>query len=186
MGALLAAIAWTISGFLALALVRPPATNMGSPGSLSWYLIGSADAVAELGMMAAVAGLHAWQKATYGSLGKAGFMLSFVGAAFAATSTVLWLSTGRGDGIVGLLFAAGGLGVLVGFPVLGVATLRAGTLPRWCGLLLVGWLVYFPLFFFLVDFYGGARSLLGPVFAALGYALWTGSSTPGERPSRIL
>jgi uncharacterized membrane protein len=66
----------------------------------------------------------------------------------------------------------GGLAVLVGFPLLGVATLRAGVLPRWCGLLLVAWLVYFPLIFFLVDFYGEARALFGLVFLALGYALW--------------
>jgi hypothetical protein len=144
LGALLAATAWTISGIMALVLVQPPATNMGPVGSLSWYLIESSDAIAEVGMMGAVVGLHARQTPNYGRLGMAGSTVAFFGAAFAALSTVLWLLTHNGDGIVGLLFSLGGPGTLVGFPILGVATLRAGVLPRWCGLLLVGWLVYFP------------------------------------------
>ncbi len=45
LGALLAAIAWTASGIIALVLVEPPATNMGPVGSLSWYLIDSSDAL---------------------------------------------------------------------------------------------------------------------------------------------
>lgn len=185
LGALLAAIAWTASGIIAFMLVQPPASNMGSVGSLSWYLIESSDAIAEVGMMGAVVGLHARQTPSYGRLGTTGSIVAFVGAALAALSTVLWLLTGYGDGIVGLLFSLGGLGVLVGFPILGVATLRAGVLPRWCGLLLVGWLVYFPLIFFLLDFYGEARALFGLMFLALGYALWSQRGASAEQPSRV-
>ncbi len=185
LGALLAAIAWTVSGIVAFVLVHPPATNMGPVGSLSWYLIESSDAIAEVGMMGAVVGLHVRQTPSYGRLGMAGSIVAFFGATFAASSTVLWLLTGYGDGIVGLLFSLGGLGVLVGFPILGVATLRAGVLPRWCGVLLVGWLVYFPLIFFLLDFYGEARALFGLVFLAVGYALWSRRGRIAEQPSRV-
>ena len=185
LGALLAAIAWTVSGIVAFVLVEPPASNMGPQGSLSWYLIESSDAIAEVGMMGAVVGLHARQTPSYGRLGIVGSTVAFVGAGLAALSTVLWLLSGYGDGIVGLLFSLGGLGALVGFPILGVATLRAGVLPRWCGLLLVGWLVYFPLIFFLLDFYGEARILFGLVFLALGYVLWTRRATSAEQPSRV-
>lgn len=173
LGAMLAAIAWTISGLTAFALVQSPATNMGPTGSLSWYFIESSDAIAEAGMMVAVLGLHARQFPSYGRLGMAGSIVAFVGTACVFLSTVLWLLTHNGDGVVGLLFSLGGLGVLVGFPILGLATLRAGVLPRWCGLLLVGWLMYFPLIFFLLDFYGEARALFGFVFLALSYALWS-------------
>jgi hypothetical protein len=185
LGALLAAIAWTVSGIVAFVLVQPPASNMGPQGSLSWYLIESSDAIAEVGMMGAVVGLHTRQTPSYGRLGMAGSLVAFVGAGLAALSTVLWLLSGYGDGIVGLLFSLGGLGALVGFPILGVATLRAGVLPRWCGLLLIGWLVYFPLIFFLLDFYGEARILFGLVFLALGYVLWTRRATSAEQPSRV-
>ena len=185
LGALLAAIAWVVSGIIAFFLVQPPATNMGPTGSLSWYLIEASDAIAEVGMMGAVVGLHARQTPNYGRLGTAGSIVALVGAALAALSTVLWLLTGYGDGIVGLLFSLGGLGALVGFPILGVATLRAGVLPRWCGLLLVGWLVYFPLIFFLLDFYGEARALWGIVFLARGYVLWTQRAASAAQPARV-
>ena len=185
LGALLAAIAWTVSGIIALVLVQPPATNMGPQGSLSWYLIESSDAIAEIGMMGAVVGLHARQTPSYGRLGMAGSIVAFVGAGLAALSTVLWLLTGYGDGIVGLMFSLGGLGTLVGFPILGLATLRAGVLPRWCGWLLVGWLLYFPLIFILLDFYGEARALFGLVFLAVGYVLWSQSSQGAQQPSRV-
>ena len=60
-GALLAAIAWTLSGIIAFLLVHPPESNMGPAGSTSWYLIESSDAVAEAGMLAALLGLHRLQ-----------------------------------------------------------------------------------------------------------------------------
>jgi len=185
LGALLAAIAWTVSGIIAFVLVQPPASNMGPTGSLSWYLIVSNDAIAEVGMMVAVVGLHARQTPNYGWLGTAGSIVAFVGTALMFLSTVLWLLTHNGNGVVGLLQFGGLLGVLVGFPILGVATLRVGVLPRWCGLLLVGWLVYFPLIVFSLDSYGEARVLFGLVFLALGYVLWSQKNSEVQRSSRV-
>jgi hypothetical protein len=54
-GALLAGIGWMASGFFFYVF---PGEGDGPEGSLSWYLIESADAVAEAGMLAALVGLH--------------------------------------------------------------------------------------------------------------------------------
>ncbi len=185
-GAVLAAVAWTLSGIFAFLLVQPPATNMGPAGSLSWYLIESSDAIAEVGMLAALMGLHLRQRPSYGRLGTVGFVVAFVGTAFLLLSTVIWLlTTGAERVFIDLLFSSWGLAVLVGFPLLGVATFRAGVLPRWCGLLLIAWIVYFPVIFTLVDFYGEARALFGLVFLAVGYALWSGREGWAQQPSRV-
>ena len=55
-------------------------------------------------------------------------------------------------------------GTLVGFALLGAAALRSGTLPRWCGLLLVAFL---PLAIVLGNYGGGV--VLGLTWLALGY-----------------
>lgn len=167
LGALLAATAWMLSGVFAFMLVQPPASNMGPVGSLSWHLIEASDAIAEVGMLAALVGLHVRQAPRYGRIGTAGFVVAFVGTASLLLSTVLWLLTRNGDGIVGLLFSLGGLAVLVGFPLLGVATLRAGVLPRWCGVAL---LVALPASIPLGEY---ANLLFGLVWLALGYVLWS-------------
>lgn len=58
-GALLAGIGWMVSGFFYVF----PGEGDGPEGSLSWYLIESADAIAEVGMLAALVGLHVRQAA---------------------------------------------------------------------------------------------------------------------------
>lgn len=172
-GALLAAIGLTVSSIFAFALVRPPASNMGPVGSLSWYLIESSDAIAEVGILAALVGLHARQSPGYGRLGTAGFITAFAGTACFVLSTVIWLLTKTDGMFLGILFSSALLGWIVGFPLLGIATLRARVLPRWSGLLLVTYPAVFLLAFLLVDFYGEARVLLGLPWLALGYALWS-------------
>lgn len=172
-GALMAVIGLTVSSIVAFALVQPPASNMGPVGSLSWYLIESSDAIAEVGILAALVGLHVRQSSSYGRLGTAGFIAAFVGTACFVLSTVIWLLTKTDGMFLGILFSSALLGWLVGFPLLGIATLRARVLPRWGGLLLVAYPAVFLLAFFLVDFYGEARVLLGLPWLALGYALWS-------------
>ena len=152
-------------------------------GSLSWYLIESADAVAEVGMLAALVGLHVRQAPTYGRLGTAGFVVAFVGGAFVFLSTVSWLLAGAEDGFFGTLFSLGVfLGWLVGFPLLGIATFRTGVLPRWCGLLLI---VFFPVLFVLLSLLPTGVIWNGLVWLALGYALWTRRGMAAEQPSRV-
>lgn len=177
-GALLAAFMWTVSGGLAFVF---PGPNMGAVGSLSWHLIEASDVIAEAGMLAAMVGLHVRQTPKYGWMGTLGFVVAFLGTASVMVATVHWLLTRVDGGFIDIVFNAGAVGALVGIPLLGFATLRGGILPRWCGLLLMAWLVYFPLIFFLVDLYGEARALFGLVWLAVAYALLATQSAPLSR-----
>jgi hypothetical protein len=82
-----------------------------------------------------------------------------------------------------LLAPVGSLAVVVGLALYGAATLRAGALARWCGWALI---VVPPIASFLNSkgFYGGI-ALFGVLWVALGYALWSQSGRPSERPSRV-
>jgi hypothetical protein len=181
-GALLAAIGWTVSSIVAFVFGVAP---FGPVESLSWYLIESSDAIAEAGMLAALVGLHVRQAPNYGRLGTAGFVVAFVGTACLFLTTVIWLFTAYevGEGVIlDVLEIPALLGMLAGFPLLGIATFRARVLPRWCGVLLIAYPAIFALAFYLVDFYGEARVLLGLPWLALGYALWSERGASVEQP----
>ena len=105
-----------------------------------------------------------------------GFLLAFVGAALLcvgqATSALF-----PSNGTLGWLFDDPGYGIMVsmnlllmGLVVLGVATLRAGMLPRWCGLALIG-VVVVSIFGAILSA-GGAFVAVGFLWVAVGYALW--------------
>jgi hypothetical protein len=176
-GALLAATGWTVSGIVALIFGVAP---FGPVGSLSRYLIESFDAVAEVGMMVLLVGLHARQAPDYGWLGRVGFVVAFVGTASSFLTTVIYILTfNRFETVVSVLQNLGILGWLVGFPLLGIATFQARVLPRWCGVLLVAFApILFLLFFFLVDRSGAVRAFFGPYWLAVGYALWSHQDEP--------
>jgi hypothetical protein len=181
---ILAGVAWAVSGIVHFALVYPEA-GTGPTGSLSDYLIESAHAVAEAGMLGALLGLRARQTPAYGRLGMAGFVLALLGSALLCAITVIAIISGDalGEAVLGTIFISGVLGWLVGFPLLGIATLRARVLPRWCGVLL---LAYFPLFGFLLASYGWGGIALGLLWGALGYVLWSWRGTAAEQqPSRV-
>ncbi len=182
-GALLAAIAWTVSGIVAFVFGVAP---FGPEGSLSWYLIESSDAIAEVGMLVALVGLHVRQAPDYGRLGTAGFVVAFVGTASIFLATVIYILVVDGSlAILDILEYVAFLGLLAGFPLLGVATFRARVLPRWCGILLVAFPAVFILLFFLVDYSGAARALFGPYWLALGYALWSERGASVRQPSPV-
>ncbi|MBA3888550.1 MAG: hypothetical protein H0X67_22905 [Acidobacteria bacterium] len=178
LAAMLAGVAWAASGIFHFALVYPEA-GTGPTGSVSDYLIESTHAVAEAGMLGALLGLRARQVSAYGWLGAVGFALAFLGSALLCAITVTGIASGDalGEAVLSSIFVSGILGWFVGFPLLGIATLRARVLPRWCGVLL---LAYFPLFVFLLGSYGWGGIALGLLWAALGYALLSqGSATDG-------
>ncbi len=159
---------WVAGGLLHLAYPQDPP---GALGTFLNYLGTAVFSAAYLGMLGGLAGLHARQMDSYGRLGRAGFLLGFAGTALAfvgqATSGIFphngalgWLFGDPGFGFVaGIVFTS--LGLLL----MGVATVRAGVLPRWFGFGLVAVVVFLAL-----GAYGGFV-VVGLIWLALGYAL---------------
>ena len=162
-GALLAGAAW-----IAAAAVAYSAIASGEPPYS--YLDEAAYGVALAASLAGLGGLHARQASGRGGrLGAAGLFAALVGAALlSAGSALAALAGGALDWLPGL----GLLGLLLGFVLSGVATFRAGLLPRWCGLLLI---VCLPLAGVLASALGEAALgvSLGLSWLALGYVLST-------------
>jgi hypothetical protein len=170
LAALVSGVLWIVGGLLHLAYPQDP------PGALGHFLNYLGTAIfsgAYLGMLGGLVGLHARQVESYGRLGTVGFFLAFAGAALAfvgqATSGIFpqngalgWLFSDPG-----YAFLAGILLMSLGLVLLGVATLRARVLPRWCGIGLVVLVVFSAL-----GAYGGFVAL-GLIWLALGYALWS-------------
>jgi len=143
-----------------------------SAGFLSEALL----AVALLFVMGGLVGLHARQAGNYGRLGKAGFLVAFIGLALVLPQLTFVLLTGNEP--PEWLLTPGALAILIGVVLFGAATLRARVLPRWGGLALM---VFFPVVF--LGGYVGAF-LVGLIWLALGYALWSSSDVSGRQPAR--
>lgn len=132
-----------------------------------------------VGTLVAIAGLQAVQHDNYGRTGVFGAAVAFIGHAcmlVGATATA-WAGHDVLDGI----FVLGILGALIGLVVLGVATLRAGVLPRWCGVLLIAGL---PVSSALEAFGGGV--VLGAAWAMVGYALLAAPIKWVSQPARAV
>jgi len=71
-----------------------------------------------------------------------------------------------GPTLLDLVLGLGLWGALLGFMVLGAATLRLGVLPRWCAVMLI---ICTPLAIVLGDYGGG--TVLGLLWLAVAYAL---------------
>ena len=178
LAAMLAGVAWVVSGLISLVV---PGQGTEDVGSFSYYLLETIFCIASVGMLGGLAGFHALQAASYGRLGAAGFYAAFVGTALLLISTAATILAGRE--VLDWLFVLGFLGTL-GLVPLGVGTLRAGVLPRWCGVLLIVAVLGIPVYFALGN-YGGAI-LYGLLWLALGYALWSRRDTAAaEQPSRV-
>jgi hypothetical protein len=143
--------------------------------------------LAALLTLAGLAGLHALQGSNYGRIGRAGFYTTAVGLLLQALAALLLLLLMGRDAwevtLQWLVAPVGSLIVLVGLVLYGAATLQARVLARWCG---VGLIVVPPLAFYMHSkiFYG-SLALFGVLWVALGYVLWSRSSTPTEQPSRV-
>ena len=166
LGAMLAGLAGTVSGIIDLATAGGAA-----PEFLGFVPLDEAlYSVTLVGMLGGLVGLHTRQASRYGRLGSVGFVASFLGVSLLLVGIALSFLSGRvaleqtlGLQMVGLGF----LGMLVGFVLLGAATLRLGVLPRWCALLLIA----SPLLAITLGDYGGALAL-GLTWLALGGTLW--------------
>ena len=125
---------------------------------------------------AGLVGLHALQKDGYGLLGRAGFYLALAAMAARAFGAVVFLA---GSSAAEWISFPATLGMLVGFVLYGVATLRARVLPRWYGVaLIVSLPISLPL-----AVYGTV--LFGLFLVALGCVLWMRRDATTEQASRV-
>jgi hypothetical protein len=183
LGAVVAGVAWAASDIFILLL-----TGEGYGRLVEWM-----HAIAEAGMLAALVGFHVLQARSLGRLGVVGFAIAFVGVALVLVATLLVVIfpelPEQAQHALGLLFGLGLLGGLVGFVLFGITTLRARVLPRWCGLLLVGYPLLLLVAYLLLVLVGlplaGPGVLVGLLWLALGYVLWTWSDIPAEPSSRV-
>ncbi len=149
------------------------------------YILGAAAAV--LGLLGLV-GLFATQKERTGILGLLGFLVAFVALALTASEVffdayiIPLLAANAPDllagqlsaGPVGLVFQLTSITFVVGFVLFGVATLRAGLLPRWGALLLTIGSPY--VIGRLPDVVRiAAAAAFGAGLIWLGFALWSGA-----------
>jgi hypothetical protein len=167
LGALLAGIMLIALGLIRLVILGPGALYFGGTATAEDYLLEILFSIASVGMLIGIVGFHARQAPHYGRLGTAGFLAAFVGVFFLLASTLATILAGRE--VLDWLFILGFVGTLVGFALLGAATLRARVLPRWCGVLLLVSVLGIPIYFGLGN-YGGAM-LYGLVWLGLGYGL---------------
>jgi len=147
--------AWVVSGLL-IVFGHP---IMG-PHPVYFLLLVVALLLTSAGLM----GLHALQEGSYGRVGRAGLYTILFAFATQDLGTAVLLS--RSSAFVLVVSQVGLLAKLVGFVLYGVATLRAGVLPRWYGVALI---VLVPVSVGLL-LYGNIWT--GLVLMILGYALW--------------
>jgi hypothetical protein len=132
--------------------------------------------VALLFTAAGLVGLHALQRASYGLFGEAFFYFTLVAIAGRILGAVVFLA---GSTVLESTSWPATLSMLVGLVLYGVATLRAGVLPRWYGLVLIlAMPVSLPL-----SVYGTA--LFGLFVVVLGYGLWLHGAAANGQPSRV-
>ena len=136
------------------------------------------DLLAALLMVVGLLGLHTLQKDDSGWIGRVGFWTVVVGSLGQVLGVVVfWLGSAA---LIWLASPVGFVAVPIGLLLYGVATLQARVLPRWCGL---GLIIIPPITLVLGDNYGSA--LLGLLWLALGYVLWSWKGTAARQPSRV-
>jgi hypothetical protein len=136
------------------------------------------DLLAILLMVVGLLGLHALQKNNYGRIGRVGLWTVVVASSGQVLGkVVVWLGS---ETLIWMAFPVAYVAVPVGLVLYGAATLQARMLPRWCGLELI---IIPPITLILGDDYGSI--LLGPLWLALGYVLWSRRSVAADLPSRV-
>ena len=125
-----------------------------------------------------MAGFHALQKRNYGLIGHTGLWTSVISSMMVATGLTGYLRW-EGLRLLWLVTAGGGLGLMVGFILYGVATLQARILPPWCGIAFMVALPAAIALFWIRPWLGLGQGtsttsiLFGLAWLGLGYNLWT-------------
>jgi hypothetical protein len=171
--AMLGGAAYVLAGIAQLA--SPEQTDPFS--RTSDYLVQALLALSFLLTLAGFVALNLLLKAGgyRGLRGWTGFRAVALGQGAMLASAVASLATGRLA--LSFLYTLGVLVLLVGLALLPVATYRAGILPWW-GALLVAALAA-------IIFGGIGVVLVGLVWIALGYVLWSRSGATAGRSSRL-
>src|SRR5215217_4388345 len=126
-------------------------------------------------VLAGIFGFHFLQQGRSGLIGQAGLWTIFGATMIQELGLLIFI---LGDAtLFWVVPRVGYIAMIVGYVLFGAATLQARVLPRWCGLaLLLGW----PVAYLLGD-YGGI--LLGLMYVALGYVLWSLRGVSTEQPA---
>ena len=171
------------AGYAGMAeLLRPMMSNLG--GHVVLGLAGLATLLALAGMLVRDAGRSA-------RLGRAGYALSFVGAAVFSVGNLAEGLFVMEFGVV--LFGVGLMILTVGVVVLGLGLWRAKVLPAWAVWpLVVGWAAFLPVansprvlgFDFSVASLLAA-GMLGVGWVEVGYALWSGETASARQSARV-
>jgi hypothetical protein len=169
-------------------LVGPDPT---SPGWVAIHTLGYLGLA--LGLIGLV-GIYLAQRNEVGRLGTIGFVLGFlgnaltIGAAFLNTFLVPVLTNAAPDllspagplftGPMGMIILLSAVMVTLGFVLFGIATMRAGVLPRWAALLVTisAWFGLAAVFSPVAFAIGGILFGLGNAW--LGYAVWSSVGHP--------
>ncbi len=146
-----------------------------------------------VGVLAAIAALHALQRRHYGPQGALAALSAFFGLAI---FIAVWFLAER----VAPITLAGPVGVVclvvasAGIAVLGIVTISAGVLPRWCGAALiagsppvVGIVFVFSTLLVAAGILPGeiGWTLAGLPWVLVGYAIFQARSAQQEQPSRV-
>ncbi len=136
---------------------------LSNPGYYSFdspldRLVLAVEGAALLATLGGLLGLRVRQTGSYGRSGVAGFLAASAGTALAEVGhlvavpffdfvnvggmTYVLFSLKQGFfSLGGMVYVLGVVGMSLGYPLLGIATARAGTLPAWSGLALIAGLV---------------------------------------------
>ena len=179
------------------ALLHPVGEDLTAYGSPTWVPAHQVYWVSAMLMLFGLLGLYARQVEKAGWLGLVGFVLAFIGTVlvdsiFLMASTVIHLVAVQAPALFDQTAAPPAFGVLVvvvgyilGYILFGIATMRAGVLPRGSGLLLIIGSAMFmiseavPLnasFSHLIVTLGDV--IFGAGFVWMGFALWSEKREP--------
>ena len=142
-----------------------------------------------VGVLAAIAALHGIQRRHYGRQGALASVVAFVGLALILMGWAIPLMA-----VAAPLIIIGIVAASVGIVSLGIATLGAQILPRWCGVALIaGSPPAVGLEFLLLGSLGAATVLTGEIawtlaglpWVLVGYAIFRAAGRRTNRPPRV-
>jgi hypothetical protein len=157
------------------------------------------------GAMAAIAALHAIQRRHYGSPGALASLVAFVGGAMTVGGNLLGELVPTMAQVAMILLIAGVPAASVGVVGLGIVTIRARVLPRWCGVALIagsppllwGELLIVGTVMAILGFlglptvgpgdigFGGLWAFEGVVWVLVGYAVFRAGGRRTQKPPRV-